>query len=153
MRENKSDMEFLYTYAQLKAVQDRIAEIEKETDAITERRQQGASWDDERERYNALWDERDWLEEREEAMRRAVRPEIGMPCTVCHWSDRSKAKVEKILDKSGKTIQVKQCGVYTSSMVFSLRRNGAWVEKGSRYDTYANHLILAYEEDYFDMSF
>lgn len=153
MRENKSAMEFLYTYAQLKAVQDRIAEIEKETDAITERRQQGASWDDERERYNALWDERDWLEEREEAMRRAVRPEVGMPCTVCYYSDRSRARVSKILSESHKTIEVEQCGLYSGKKVFTLRKGGHWVQKGTPSRDWGTILLLAYEEDYFDMSF
>lgn len=144
-------MEFTCTWPQLKAVQDRIAEIEKRTDFLVENHH--GAFGPYKEEYNRLWEERRGLEDQEDEMRRAVRPEVGMPCTVCYYSDRSRARVSKILSKSHKTIEVEQCGLYSGKKVFTLRKGGHWVQKGTPSRDWGTVLLLAYEEDYFDMSF
>lgn len=144
-------MELIYTWSELKAVQDRISEIGRETDAITARRRQGASWDEEKERYNALWDERFGLEGRRDIMRKQVIPEVGMPCTVKWYSDSSGAHIEKIL--SPKCIQVKCDGIYSCTKIFTLRKNGRWIEKGTTTRDWGTLCFLGYRHDYYDRTF
>lgn len=144
-------MELIYHYKDYKAIQDRIAAIEKETDAITERRQKGTPWDEERIRYNALWEERHDLEDQLESMQRQLIPEVGMPCTVRWYSDSSGAHIEKVL--SPKTVQVKCDGLYSCTKVFTYRRNGHWVEKGTTSRDWGTLLSLGYRHDYYDESF
>lgn len=144
-------MELIYKWKDLKAVRDRIAEIEKETDAITTRRQQGTPWDAEREAYKALWDERHALEKRRDVMQKQLIPEVGVPCTVRWFSDSSGAYVEKVL--SPKTIQVKCDGLYSCRKIFTHRKNGLWIEKGTTSRDWGTICTMGYKHDYFDPSF
>lgn len=147
----RNRMDLIYTWAELKAVQDRIEEIENLTDAIARRRQNGEPWDVEREVCNALWDEYHELDDKVDQMRKQVIPEVGMPCTVIWCSDRSGAYVEKIL--SPKKIQVKCDGLYSCTKVFTYRRNGHWVQQGTTSRDWGTLLALGYKSDYYDMEF
>lgn len=150
-------MDLIYKWAELKAVQDRIAEIEARTEAISDERcrmakaREPGSGDYCREERNALWDERHQLEEKRDIMRKQVIPEVGMPCTVHWYSDRSGAHVEKIL--SPKRIQVKCDSLYSCTKIFTFRRNGHWVEEGSTSRDWSTLLSLGYRSDYYDMEF
>lgn len=144
-------MELIYPWSELKAVKDRISAIAKETDRIVER-ERGA-FGPERERYNALWDERHKPEEQEEKMRRQVIPEVGMPCTVIYYSDRSSAVVTEVRGKKKKEVEVKMCGIYTGTKVFTYRSNGRWVEKGTTSRDWGTLLGMGFQEDYYDESF
>lgn len=141
-------MDLIYKWAELKAVQDRIAQIEAQTDAMTS---SGRKWDDYRIEYNALWDERHKLEETRDKMRKQCIPEVGMPCTVHWYSDSSGAHVEKIL--SPKRIQVKCDGLYHCTKIYTYRRNGRWVQEGTTSRDWGTLLFLGYKHDYFDESF
>ena len=140
-------MTLIYAYKDYKVIADRIEEIEKETDAIIGAKEGESDWP----RYHALWDERYKLEEQIDKMRPQLIPEVGIPCTGCWYSDRSKGYIEKVL--SQKTIQVKFNGVYSCTKVFSYRKNGRWIEKGTTSAYPGVVLILGYEEDYYDLSF
>ncbi|MBR3467406.1 MAG: hypothetical protein IKH15_09330 [Bacteroidales bacterium] len=145
-------MDLIYTWAELKRVQDRIAEIEKMTDEITKERQKmGGNLDYMRETYNALWATRDKLETKRDMMRKQVIPEVGMPCTVHWYSDSSGAHVEKVI--SPKKIQVKCDGLYSCTKIFTYRKNGRWVEAGSTIRDWSTLLSLGYRHDYYDQSF
>ena len=145
-------MELIYHYKDFKRIQDEIESIEKRTDEITEERvRRGGNLDYMRETYNSLWETRDKLESEIDKMRKQLIPEVGIPCTGCWYSDRSKGYIEKVL--SPKTIQVKFNGVYTCTRVFTYRRNGHWVEKGTTSADPGVVLILGYEEDYYDPCF
>lgn len=144
-------MELIYTWKQLKAVQDRIAEIKEQTDIITGERTALKSCDHRRQEYNALWDECHKLEALQESMSRQVIPEVGMPCTVHYYSDSSGAYVKKVI--SPKHILVKEDGIYHGEKEYTLRSNGDWVQKGSPTRDWATLCHLGYKSDYFDMSF
>ena len=145
-------MQLIYHYKDFKRIQDEIVSIEKRTDEITEERvRRGGNLDYMREEYNSLWETRDKLESEIDKMRKQLIPEVGIPCTGCWYSDRSKGYIEKVL--SPKTIQVKFNGVYTCTRVFTYRRNGHWVEKGTTSADPGVVLILGYEEDYYDPCF
>lgn len=69
-------MELIYTWSELKAVQDRIAEIAKETDWLCDHKR--GAFGPEREKYNALWKERHELEDK--ADRCAIRSSPRSAC-------------------------------------------------------------------------
>ena len=145
-------MQLIYHYKDFKRIQDEIVSIEKRTDEITEERvRRGGNLDYMREEYNSLWETRDKLESEIDKMRKQLIPEVGIPCTGCWYSDRSKGYIEKVL--SPKTIQVKFNGVYSCTKVFTYRKNGHWVQKGTTSADPGVVLILGYEEDYFDPCF
>lgn len=145
-------MTLIYAYKDFKRIQDEIVSIEKRTDEITEERvRRGGNLDYMRETYNSLWETRDKLESEIDKMRKQLIPEVGIPCTGCWYSDRSKGYIEKVL--SPKTIQVKFNGVYSCTKVFTYRRNGHCVEKGTTSADPGVVLILGYEEDYYDPCF
>ena len=145
-------MQLIYHYKDFKRIQDEIASIEKRTDEITEERvRRGGNLDYMREEYNSLWETRDKLESEIDKMRKQLIPEVGIPCTGCWYSDRSKGYIEKVL--SPKTIQVKFNGVYSCTKVFTYRKNGHWVQKGTTSADPGVVLILGYEEDYYDPCF
>ena len=145
-------MELIYHYKDFKRIQDEIVSIEKRTDEITEERiRRGGNLDYMREEYNSLWETRDKLESEIDKMRKQLIPEVGIPCTGCWYSDRSKGRIEKVL--SPKTIQVKFNGVYSCTKVFTYRRNGHWVQKGTTSADPGVVLILGYEEDSYDPCF
>lgn len=150
-------MEFIYAYKDYKVIIDRICEIERKTDAITDERSKMAkegltvALEHRRDEYKALWDERYKLEKQIDKMRPQLIPEVGIPCTGCWYSDRSKGYIEKVL--SPKTIQVKFNGVYSCTKIFTYRKNGHWVEKGTTSADPGVVLILGYEEDYYDPCF
>lgn len=142
--------ELIYTWAELKAVQDRIAEIEKETDAISDllSRERRDATEEERLRRNALWDEYHELDGKRDIMRRQVIPEVGMPCTVIYYSDRSAGYVAEI--PSPKTIVVQQDGLYHGRKVYTLRSNGKWIQKGTTSKDWGTICHLGYRSDYYD---
>lgn len=145
-------MQLIYHYKDFKRIQDEIVSIEKRTDEITEERvRRGGNLDYMREEYNSLWETRDKLESEIDKMRKQLIPEVGIPCTGCWYSDRSKGYIEKVL--SPKTIQVKFNGVYSCTKVFTYRKNGHWVQKGTTSADPGVVLILGYEEDYYDPCF
>ena len=148
-------MELIYTWPQLKAVQDRIKSIEQETDAITDRTisERRAKTEEERLRYNALWHERHELEKQRDIMRKECIPEVGMPCTVHWYSDRSGATIKEVIGKTKKKVVVKCDGTYSCTKVFTYRRNGHWVEEGTTSRDWGTLLSLGYKSNYLDPSF
>lgn len=140
-------MDLIYTWAELKAAQDRIEEIGRATDHIIDSGTLNAN----QYLYNKLWDERNGLEEKCDVMRKQVIPEVGMPCTVKYYSDSSGAYIEKVV--SPKHIIVKQDGIYHGRKEYTYRRNGLWVEKGSTSRDWGTLCFLGYKHDYYDMSF
>lgn len=85
------------------------------------------------------------------AMRPHLIPEVGIPCTVYFYSDSSAAYIAEV--PSPKTIVVQLNGLYTSRKVYTLRKNGSWIEKGSTLRDWSTHCALGYAIDYFDRSF
>ena len=148
-------MELIYTWSELKAVQDRIAEIEKESESITDMiiREKRSLTEPERLHRNALWEEYSELDKKREEMRKQTIPEVGMPCTVIYYSDRSSAVVTEVRGKAKKEVVVKQCGIYSSTKVFTYRRNGHWVSKGSTSRDWGTLLGIGYQSDYYDPSY
>ena len=144
-------MELIYPYNDYKAIKDRIEEIERLTDAITEERCRTHDHDYKREERNALWDERWALEARIDEMQKQLIPEVGMPCTVHLYSDSSGAHIEKVL--SPKCVRVKCDGLYSFTREFTYRKSGHWIEKGTTSASPGNILSLGYRHDYYDMSF
>ena len=140
-------MDLIYTWSELKAVRDRIEEIEHQTDAIIEAGFPETS----RIIYNKLWDERHALEEKRDAMQKQVIPEVGMPCTVKYYSDSSGGNIIAI--PSPKHIVVKQDGVYSGVKEFTYRRNGRWVQKGTTSRDWGTLCYLGYKHNYYDQSF
>lgn len=130
---------------------DRRDEIEKETDAITKRRQEGEPWDTERVRYNALWDERHALDDKIDAVCKRVIPEVGATGTIHWFSDCSKAKVTKVI--SPKKIEVTACGLYHCAKIYTFRRNGHWIEEGSTTRDWSTLFYWGRGYDYYDMEY
>lgn len=141
-------MDLIYTWSQLKAVRDRISEIEQRTDYLVEKHR--GAFGPYREEYNSLWDERHALEERRDKMERQTIPEVGMPCTVIFYSDRSAAEVIAVRGKTKKEIDVKMCGVHSGIKTFTYRSNGHWVEKGTTSRDWGTLLGIGYQSDYYD---
>ena len=139
-------MDLIYTWSQLKAVRDRINAIAVITDAIIDNRE----LDTRRLEYNAPWAERHALEERRDKMERQTIPEVGMPCTVIFYSDRSSATVIAVRGKTKKEVDVKMCGTYSGIKTFTYRRNGHWVEKGTTSRDWGTLLGIGYQSDYYD---
>ena len=144
--------ELIYTWVELKKVQDEIDEIDKRTDAITEERKK-SGMDYMRETYNKLWATRHTLEKRGDLMRRQCIPEVGMPCTVHWYSDSSGATVQEVIGKTKKKVVVKCDGLYHCTKVFTYRSNGRWVEQGTTSRDWGTLLHLGYKHDYYDPSF
>lgn len=142
-------MDLIYTWSQLKAVRDRINEIAVATDAIIDNRE----YDTRREEYNKLWKERHALEEQRDMMERQTIPEVGMPCTVIFYSDRSSAVVIAVRGKTKKEVDVKMCGIYSGVKTFTYRRNGHWVQKGTTSRDWGTLLGIGYQSDHFDMEY
>lgn len=140
-------MELIYTWAELKAIIDRIDTIAVTTDAIIDSRE----YDTRREEYIALWDERHALEEKRDAMEKQLIPEVGVPCTVRYYSDSSGGYIKKVL--SPKKILVQQDGVYSGRKIFTHRRNGFWIEEGSTSKDPSTICHLGYKHNYYDRSF
>lgn len=142
-------MELIYTWKELKTAQDRIKTIAARTDEICDKHQ--GAFGPFRAEYNRLWQEHHELQDRVEKMRRQTIPEVGMPCTVIFYSDRSAAKVTNIL--SPKCIEVKMCGIYSGKKVFTYRSNGHWVEKGTTSRDWGTLLGIGFQENHFDMEY
>ncbi len=101
----------------------------------------------------------------------AVKPEVGMPATLLYWSDRKPATVVRV-SASGREVEIQrdrskrtddngmsEGQVYEYERdphavreVFTLRKNGRWVEKGMRMGQ-GLRLGLGYREEYYDFSF
>lgn len=100
-----------------------------------------------------------------------VKPEVGMPATLLYWSDRKPATVIRV-SRSGREVAIQrdratriddngmsEGQVYEFQRdpgglieVFTLRKNGRWVEKGMRMGQ-GLRLGLGYREEYYDYSF
>lgn len=136
-------MELKYTWSELKAVQDRIAQLRKEAEVCLENRK----------KYWGLWDKIHELDERRAEMGKQVIPEVGMPCTVVYYSDRSAAVVTEVRGKTKKEVVVKQCGLYSGEREFTYRRNGHWVSKGTPSRDWGALLVLGYQSNHYDDEF
>lgn len=150
-------MELIYHYKDYKAIKDRIEEIERMTDAITDERcglaKAGAedAWCYRRQEYNALWDERHALENKIDEMQKQLIPEVGMPCTVHLATDSSGAHIEEVI--STKRVRVKCDGCYSFTREFTYRKSGHWIERGTTSASPGYVLHLGYRHDYYDPSF
>lgn len=100
-----------------------------------------------------------------------VKPEVGMPATLLYWSDRKPATVTRV-SPSGREVTVQrdrskriddngmsegqvyeyERDPHAVSEVFTLRKNGRWVEKGRKMGQ-GLRLGLGYREEYYDFSF
>lgn len=98
-------------------------------------------------------------------------PEVGMGATICYWTDRNAATVVAV-SESGKQVTVQRdkatrkdnngmsdCQQYEYERdpngrlsVFTLRRNGKWVDKGSPMNSGAC-LSLGRRDEHYDYSF
>lgn len=97
----------------------------------------------------------------------AIVPEVGLPCTICYWSDKRAATVTRIISptKIEVTHNEVECldyyaGVYKilpelktgHTDVFTKRKNGKWCMEG--YPTKDSvKLMLHYQRHYIDPSF
>lgn len=126
-------MELIYTWAEVKELQDRLIELRK---SICEN-----------------WDEVQESEKRLAQMRRQVIPEVGMPCTTIYYSDRSAAVIKEVHGKKKKEVLVQECGTYNGERVFTYRSNGRWVSKGDSSRGWGCMLGMGYQHNYFDESF
>lgn len=147
--------ELTYTWPELKGVQDRMAEIERLTGEMSDTcsRERRSMTEPERLTYNALWRERHELDDKCEDMRKHCIPEVGMPCTVIWYSDRSGGYVAEVVGPKKKEVIVKCDGLYHCTKVFTYRTNGHWVEKGTTSRDWGTLLHLGYKSDYYDPSF
>ena len=91
------------------------------------------------------------LDQKKEKLREHLIPEVGMPCTVYFFSDRSSGYIEKVL--SPKSFLVKMDGVYSGRKIFSHRKNGIWLEKGATIRSHGTYCALGYKYNYYDLSF
>jgi len=104
----------------------------------------------------------------------AIKPEVAMPATFLSYSDRNPGTVIRII--SDKCIEVETCdwkvvgGPYeigeerkykyfpnkitekSNGRLFTLRKNGKWIEKGSAMNT-GTAIMLGTRERYQDPSF
>ena len=144
-------MDLIYPYKDFKWYVDAIDKYAKMIDEIREKRRKTGDWEYMKETYEKLWATMTNFEERRDRMHKQVIPEVGAICTVHWFSDRSKAFVEKVL--SPKTIQVKCNGLYSCTKIFTYRKNGCWIEKGSTIRDWSTRCTLGYASDYYDLSF
>ena len=86
-------------------------------------------------------------------MERQTIPEVGMPCTVIFYSDRSSAEVIAVRGKTKNEVDVKMCGLYSGTKTFTYRRNGHWVEKGTTSRDWGTLLGIGYQSDHYDMEY
>lgn len=110
-----------------------------------------------------------WKEEQEARILKAIYnivPKVGLPCTICYWSDYRAATVSRII--SDKKIAVRHnktnCldwygGRYEilpeldeGEDIFTKRKNGAWCMEGQPTKDSVK-LMLHYQRHYIDPSF
>lgn len=138
------------TWEVYKPINERYEEVEKEIERI---REQGEIYEDgkDRELYKSLIYESIDLRRKVTEMRPHLIPEVGVPCTVHFYSDRSSGYVLKVI--SPKKILVKMDGIYTGTKIFTYRRNGHWVQFGTTSRDWGTLCTLGYRSNYYDREF
>lgn len=123
------------------------------------------------EQKNARYkQQREWEEEREARRLKAIYaivPEVGLPCTICYWSDYRAATVTRIISptKIEVTHNEVECLDYYAGRynilpkleeghvdVFTKRRNGRWCMEGQATKDSVK-LVLHYQRHYIDPSY
>jgi len=129
---------------------DRLEAIEKRQEEI----RKDANW------YNNEWSENEYrslsneaheLREKRDRLHPRLIPEVGMPCTVLYYSDRSAGYIKEV--KSPKHVVVQEDGLYHGIVEFTFRSNGRWVQRGTTSKDWGTMLGLGYRSDYYDQSF
>ena len=143
-------IELVITWSEYEPVKNRLEAIEKRQDEITDNRDwyKDESLSDE---YHKLSRERARLSEKDDFMRPRLIPAVGMPCTVIYYSDRSAGTIIEI--PTPKTIVVQQDGLYHGVKVFTYRKNGHWVQKGTTSRDWGTLCALGYRSDYYDREY
>lgn len=143
-------IELVVSWSEYKPIKERIEKLESRQDEITDNRKW---YEDEKlsDEWHKCSRERAALMEKDDYMRPRLIPEIGMPCTVIYYSDRSAGTIIEI--PSPKTIVAQQDGLYSGRKVFTFRRNGHWVEKGTTSRDWGTLCALGYRSDYYDLEY
>lgn len=143
-------IELVISWSEFEPIATRIDAIENRQDEITNNRKwyENKQLSDE---WHNLSREKFSLKDKYEYMRPRLIPEVGMPCTVIYYSDRSAGTIINV--PSPKTIVVQQDGLYHGRKVFTYRRNGHWVEKGTTSKDWGTLCALGYRSDYYDMEY
>lgn len=110
-----------------------------------------------------------WKEEHDARVLKAILaivPKVGLPCTVCYWSDKRAATVTRIISPRKIEVthnEVKCLDYYAGDYeilpdldghvdVFTKRRNGRWCMEGQSMKD-SVQLMLHYQRHYIDPSF
>lgn len=117
--------------------------------------------------------EHNWQDDSEEYEQKlndaikAIVPEVGMPCTVCYWSDYRAATIVRVETPNRVVVRFNEtkCLDYYDGRyeilpefdclgeeTFTKRRNGRWVQVGHQYRD-GVLLALHYQRHYIDPSF
>lgn len=109
-------------------------------------------------------EKRDELEKKLEEAFRAIIPEVGMPCTVCYWSDYRAATIVRVETPNRVVVRFNEvkcldyyAGIYEilpefdclGEETFTKRRDGRWVKVGHKYKD-GVRLALHYQRHYID---
>lgn len=147
---------------------DALAAIEAEKNPYEFTREEWRSFTEEQKnaRYELIHQWRDEHEARWLKAVRAIVPEVGIPCTICYWSDKRAATVARIISPTKIEIdhnEVKCLDFYAGEYeilpklqerteVFTKRRNGLWVMEGQKSKDGVK-LMLHYQDHYIDPSY
>lgn len=149
---------------------DALAAIKAEKNPYELTREEWRTFTDEQKeaRYKL---QSQWKEEHEARWLKAVRaivPEVGLPCTICYWSDKRAATVTRIVSPSkievmhnevecldyyaGNYKVLPEIDTHMGVDVFTKRRNGLWVMEGQKSKDGVK-LMLHYQRHYIDPSY
>lgn len=143
-------IELVVAWSEYEPIKNRLDAIEKRQEEIIKNRE----WYKDKklfDEYYRLSEECSGLSSKDEYMRPRLIPEVGMPCTVIYYSDRSAGTIIEV--PSPKTIVVQQDGLYHGVKVFTFRKNGHWVQKGTTSRDWGTLCALGYRSDYYDMEY
>lgn len=121
------------------------------------------------EEYKRSWrlDDRSEYEKKLEEAIKAIIPEVGMPCTVVYFTDRSAATIVRVETPNRVVVRFNEtkCLDYYNGdyeilpefdclgeEVFTKRRNGRWVQQGHKFKDGVK-LHLHYQSHYIDPHF
>lgn len=138
------------TWKEYEPIYKRSLEIEERENEIHKVKEWYKDESLEEEYYELVKEESD-LCDKERKLRPFLIPEVGMPCTVHYYSDRSSGYVIEV--PTPNTIVVQQDGIYHGQKIYTFRSNGHWVEKGSTSADWSTICSLGYRDNYYDRSF
>lgn len=148
---------------------DALATIEAEKNPYRFTREEWRTFSEEQKhaRYELQHKWKDEHDKRRLEAIYALVPEVGLPCTICYWSDRCAATVTRITSPTKIEVthnQVKCLDYYAGDYeilpeleadhvdVFTKRKNGRWCMEGQPTKDSVK-LMLHYQRHYIDPSF